>query len=281
MEFRCFVRKGCLVGISQRDHTNFYPTISGAKEAIMADIVSFFNDRVRGSFPRDNYVFDVYRKSEGSVQLVDFNPLSPVTDGLLFEWGELLPARTPDEGTDSAEAANIDSKDMPAAADRGDFGAASPDPPPQERPTLTDKLNKSLLMSFLDRINDPSSKIRTYDSDDEVWAEETAEDRANDAAAYELLAAVACARGGAPAPTEGESAVGGARPADPEVDFRFVQSRDQVRMRPSVYIDSRVPRDILEVKSAEDIERLATLYRRRGLGQDDSDSDDDVGEAGK
>lgn len=281
MEFRCFVRKGYLVGISQRDHTNFYPTISGAKEAIMADIVSFFNDRVRGSFPRDNYVFDVYRKSEGSVQLVDFNPLSPVTDGLLFEWGELLPARTPDEGTDSAEAANIDSEDMPAAADRGDFGAASADPPPQERPTLTDKLNKSLLMSFLDRINDPSSKIRTYDSDDEVWAEETAEDRANDAAAYELLAAVACARGGAPAPTEGESAVGGARPADPEVDFRFVQSRDQVRMRPSVYIDSRVPRDILEVKSAEDIERLATLYRRRGLGQDDSDSDDDVGEAGK
>ena len=30
------------------------------------------------------------------------------------------------------------------------------------KPTLTDKLNQRLLMSFLERINDPSSGIPTY-----------------------------------------------------------------------------------------------------------------------
>jgi len=87
MEFRCFVREGHLVGISQRDHTNFYPDVARDADAIKADLVDFFDDAIRAKFRLKNFAFDVYRKDKGAVTLVDFNPLSPITDGLLFEWG--------------------------------------------------------------------------------------------------------------------------------------------------------------------------------------------------
>jgi hypothetical protein len=35
-------------------------------------------------------IFDVYRKEENQVYLVDFNPYGQVTDSLLFKWEELL-----------------------------------------------------------------------------------------------------------------------------------------------------------------------------------------------
>jgi hypothetical protein len=315
MEFRCFVRSGKLVGISQRDHTNFYPAVAHGGEAIKTDIVHFFNSRIRGRFSRENYTFDVYRKGEGSVMLVDFNPLSPVTDALLFEWSELLPnadvaAAEPGptlpahgdgapalvkggamEETPSVEEnpgsvkgdSESDAATVSVASNAADAAAAA------EKITLTDKLNKALLLSFLDRINDPGSGIPTYDSDDGDWPEETADDLAHEAKVYEMLSAAAKARGGdgaaaavaPPAPTmAAPSIVAGATASTAEtpgaeVDFRIVLSQDHVRMRPSVFIDSRVPRDILDISSAADIERLATLYRRRELGQDDSESEDD------
>jgi hypothetical protein len=59
MEFRCFVRRGRLVGVSQRDHTNFYPAIARDAAAIKRDVVDFYNKNVRGRFSRQSYTFDV------------------------------------------------------------------------------------------------------------------------------------------------------------------------------------------------------------------------------
>ena len=48
-------------------------------------------------------------------------------------------------------------------------------------------------------------------------------------------------------------------PELPQVDFRTVEAG--TGMRPSVYINSRVPKDITDVSSAEDIEAIVS-----GLG---------------
>eukprot|EP00038_Savillea_parva_P009025 m.180735 g.180735 ORF g.180735 m.180735 type:complete len:532 (-) comp15086_c0_seq1:102-1697(-) len=312
MEFRCFVRQNELVGISQRDHTNFYPAVANAADDIKADLVSFFNTRIRTRFPRDNYVFDIYRKGQGSMLLLDFNPLSPVTDALLFEWPELLPhvpedvEMVTDESKSAAAATTAAS-----AAEGAPIGGATteqtnPAAEATAKPTLTDKLNKSLLLSFRDRLNSPSSGIPTYDSDQDEWPEdETPEEQeAREAAVKQLLATVTQQRENRPNGDGGGSAVdvhaaagtaagatvGGvdaastasgqqsAADTDPtDVSFRIIASKEDARMRPATFINSRVPRDVMEISSAEDIEALARMYRRRGLGEDDqSESEEEA-----
>eukprot|EP00039_Didymoeca_costata_P017156 m.316072 g.316072 ORF g.316072 m.316072 type:complete len:375 (-) comp16499_c0_seq13:1036-2160(-) len=89
MEFRCFVHNRRLVGISQRDHTNYYPGVMENKDGIKDDILAFYRRKIKEKFPDPDYTFDVYRPREGKIVLIDFNPFSPVTDGLLFSWDEL------------------------------------------------------------------------------------------------------------------------------------------------------------------------------------------------
>lgn len=88
-EFRCFVVNNSLVGISQRCHSVFYPSLKADKNDIANDIVIFFGNDIHKRFPDSDFVFDVYRKSNGEVVLLDFNPFGAVTDSLLFEWNEL------------------------------------------------------------------------------------------------------------------------------------------------------------------------------------------------
>jgi len=185
----------------------------------------------------------------------------------------------------SGAAAAAVEETSPAAAAPAAIASAAADtdaPVAAPRPTLTDKLNKSLLLSFLDRINDPTTDIPTYESDDDEWpVEETDDDRAREAAVHKMLMSVAAARG---AGGESAAAAAAATPspavepatAVADVDFRYVQSDGDARMRPSVYINSRVPQDILEVKTAEDIERLARMYKRGELRILDDDSDDET-----
>lgn len=89
-EFRCFVVNNSLVGISQRYHSVFYPSLKSDKKDIANDIVIFFHNKIRERFHDSDFVFDVYRKSTGEVVLLDFNPFGVVTDSLLFEWSELF-----------------------------------------------------------------------------------------------------------------------------------------------------------------------------------------------
>lgn len=89
MEFRCFVRRGRLVGISQREVTAFYPSILERRRELRWKIEGFFDVVVRGRFGLEDYCFDVYVTGDGRVKVVDFNPWGGFTLGLLFGWEEM------------------------------------------------------------------------------------------------------------------------------------------------------------------------------------------------
>jgi len=89
MEFRCFVKNGALIGISQRDHATFYEFLLEMKESLREKIVEFFETKISGKFPSENYTFDVYISQKGKVWLVDFDPWVETTEPLLFDWDEL------------------------------------------------------------------------------------------------------------------------------------------------------------------------------------------------
>lgn len=101
-EFRCFVKKGNIIAISQRDTASHYPHIAQNYDEIHSKIKDFFHKKISGKFPDNNYVFDMYFKSNNVIKLVDFNPFGEITDPLLFTWDELSHVE-PDEEADSGE----------------------------------------------------------------------------------------------------------------------------------------------------------------------------------
>uniref|UniRef100_A0A8C7XH55 Translation initiation factor eIF2 assembly protein n=1 Tax=Oryzias sinensis TaxID=183150 RepID=A0A8C7XH55_9TELE len=88
-EFRCFVKENKLIAISQRDYTQYYPHILTQEEQVSQAIQVFFSQNVQYNFLDEDFVFDVYRDSQGKVWLIDLNPFGEVTDSLLFTWDEL------------------------------------------------------------------------------------------------------------------------------------------------------------------------------------------------
>ncbi|KAF2078147.1 hypothetical protein CYY_000531 [Polysphondylium violaceum] len=91
MEFRCFVKDKKLLGISQRDTSTYYSFLKDKKESIQESIESFFNQNIKDKFSQDSYTFDAYVTKENKVWLIDFNPIHPSTDSLLFDWEEFFP----------------------------------------------------------------------------------------------------------------------------------------------------------------------------------------------
>lgn len=89
MEFRCFVRGQCLVGISQREVTTFYPALCEKKNDLEVLIREFFENNVRQKFESENYTFDVYVTRDERIKILDFNPWGAFTLPLLFTWEEL------------------------------------------------------------------------------------------------------------------------------------------------------------------------------------------------
>jgi hypothetical protein len=89
-EFRCFVRERRVVGICQRD-LNHFDFLFPMKEQLRDVILEYFDKTLKGTFPDDNYVFDIYLPEPyDRVRLMDINPWAPRTDPLLFSWLELL-----------------------------------------------------------------------------------------------------------------------------------------------------------------------------------------------
>uniref|UniRef100_A0A3Q2QVV1 Translation initiation factor eIF2 assembly protein n=1 Tax=Fundulus heteroclitus TaxID=8078 RepID=A0A3Q2QVV1_FUNHE len=89
-EFRCFVKENKLIAISQRDYTQYYQHVLKQEEHISQAIQAFFSQHVQYNFLDEDFVFDVYRDSQGRVWLIDLNPFGEVTDSLLFSWEELM-----------------------------------------------------------------------------------------------------------------------------------------------------------------------------------------------
>ncbi|XP_033104064.1 cell division cycle protein 123 homolog [Anneissia japonica] len=89
MEFRVFVKQGVIVGISQRDFTNYFPELKNIAARLPREIQRFHSRHIAGKFTLQNYVFDVYRRATNNYLLIDFNPFGEVCDSLLFSWEEL------------------------------------------------------------------------------------------------------------------------------------------------------------------------------------------------
>ncbi|XP_044479393.1 cell division cycle protein 123 homolog [Mangifera indica] len=89
LEFRCFVRGRCLVGISQREVTTFYPALCEKKGSLKELVQEFFDNIVRQKFESENYTFDVYVTKDERVKVLDCNPWGAFTLPLLFTWEEL------------------------------------------------------------------------------------------------------------------------------------------------------------------------------------------------
>lgn len=106
LEFRCFVRNRKLLCMCQRDQ-NHFDFLFEMRDMFRSRIQSFFDEKLRDTFPDPNFVFDVYVPAPyPRVWLVDINPWAPRTDPLLFSWLEILRMKDPigfeeeDDGTE-------------------------------------------------------------------------------------------------------------------------------------------------------------------------------------
>ncbi|RMJ28679.1 cell division cycle protein [Aspergillus sp. HF37] len=95
LEFRCFVRNRVLLCMCQRDQ-NHFDFLFPIRDSLRSRIQSFFDEKLRDTFPDPNFVFDVYvPPPHQRVWLVDVNPWAERTDPLLFSWLEILNMKDP------------------------------------------------------------------------------------------------------------------------------------------------------------------------------------------
>ncbi|KAL0480986.1 cell division cycle protein 123 [Acrasis kona] len=86
MEFRCFIREGELIAISQRDHQNYYKFLEDRIAEYREKLHVFWKQNVQTKFKLVNYVLDLYINRKGSVFIIDFNVYGHPTVPLLFDW---------------------------------------------------------------------------------------------------------------------------------------------------------------------------------------------------
>ena len=100
--------------------------------AIGAAVQRFFEARVRGRFPLDDYTFDAYVSPSLAVRLVDFNPVGGTTAPLLFDWRELgfmtEPEAEPKAEAEAEAEAETEPAAEPAAGPAAEEGAAGGEP---------------------------------------------------------------------------------------------------------------------------------------------------------
>lgn len=90
VEFRVFVRRRSIIGICQRD-LNHFDFLFNLQGTLQLRIESFFEEKLKNTFPDENFAFDVYiPPPHERVWLIDINPWAIRTDPLLFSWKELL-----------------------------------------------------------------------------------------------------------------------------------------------------------------------------------------------
>ncbi|KAK9240749.1 D123-domain-containing protein [Lipomyces kononenkoae] len=91
MEFRVFVRRRRILGISQRAE-NYYEFLEPLRDRLTTLLQGFFDEKLRDTFPDENFCFDAYipKPEQTKVWLIDINPFAARTDALMFSWVELL-----------------------------------------------------------------------------------------------------------------------------------------------------------------------------------------------
>lgn len=104
-EFRCFVAQNKLLGITQRDCTEYHSHLAQSKHDIIEDIMKFFEDNIKGKFGLSTFVFDVVRTERQKIKLIDFGMFnSKYTKSYLFSWEELHQLSYKVDDSSSAEA---------------------------------------------------------------------------------------------------------------------------------------------------------------------------------
>lgn len=91
-EWRCFVRNGLLVGISQRDVTRVFPEIEARARVVRTALIRFHKHFVQPALARaglERCVYDLYLDGRGRPFVLDVNTWGGATSPLLFEWKEL------------------------------------------------------------------------------------------------------------------------------------------------------------------------------------------------
>lgn len=87
-EFRCFVRNGTVIGITQRD-MNYYDFLLPLKAQLEKLLLESCH-HVIAKFPDASFVADLYvPKNKRRAWLIDIDPWLETTDSLLFDWDEL------------------------------------------------------------------------------------------------------------------------------------------------------------------------------------------------
>ncbi|KAL3472309.1 D123-domain-containing protein [Aspergillus californicus] len=90
LEFRCFVRNRVLLCMCQRDQ-NHFDFLFPLRDSLRSRIQSFFDEKLKDTFPDSSFVFDVYiPPPHQRIWLIDINPWAERTDPLLFSWLEVL-----------------------------------------------------------------------------------------------------------------------------------------------------------------------------------------------
>ena len=89
-EFRCFVKNGELIAISQRNHSDYYSFLCQMKTEILEVSRKFFENEMQKRLLIPNCVYDCYIEA-GSMKviLLDFSAFNELTDALLYSWEEL------------------------------------------------------------------------------------------------------------------------------------------------------------------------------------------------
>lgn len=91
MEFRCFVRNGSLVAISQYNSLCYFPRVVQQQRDLKATLTSFFYTHLRHRLaPKfSDYVVDLAVVGSGeaeAVKVIELNPFLDSTDAACFSW---------------------------------------------------------------------------------------------------------------------------------------------------------------------------------------------------
>jgi hypothetical protein len=94
-EFRCIVKEGKLIGISQRYPNKLYPFLNENKDKYIAQISTFFTTKIAPKFLEQNFIFDLYI-DKNRPWILDISPLNENLNLCLFSWNDVLNMNAPE-----------------------------------------------------------------------------------------------------------------------------------------------------------------------------------------